>query len=83
MDKTIIMGVSIEPRNLHAVKVQDILTRHGCIIKTRLGLHETSTDTCSHKGIVLLQLCGEDKDIEILEKDLMDIEGVRVNKMEI
>ena len=42
MDKTTIMGIVIDPRNTHAVDVQNILTRHGCIIKTRLGLHETS-----------------------------------------
>lgn len=65
MEKTIIMGISINTRNTHAVHVQDVLTKHGCIIKTRLGLHETSDDCCSRKGIVLLQLCGSDKNIRI------------------
>lgn len=83
MNKTTIMGISIDPRNTHAVDVQNILTRHGCIIKTRLGLHETSDDSCSHKGTILLQLCGNNEEIEILEKDLSKVEDVRVNKMEI
>lgn len=83
MDKTTIMGIVIDPRNTHAVDVQNILTRHGCIIKTRLGLHETSDDSCSHKGTILLQLCGSNEEIGILEKDLLKIDDVRVNKMEI
>ncbi|WP_027624248.1 hypothetical protein [Clostridium lundense] len=83
MDKTTIMGVSIDPRNIHAVDVQNILTRHGCIIKTRLGLHETSNDSCSHKGTILLQLCGSNEEIQTLEKDLLEIKDVNVNKMEI
>ncbi|KAJ50524.1 hypothetical protein BD780_000468 [Clostridium tetanomorphum] len=83
MEKTIIMGISINTRNTHAVHVQDVLTKHGCIIKTRLGLHETSDDCCSRKGIVLLQLCGSDQEISELEKDLLKIEDVTVNTMEI
>ncbi|GAA0721278.1 hypothetical protein GCM10008905_11560 [Clostridium malenominatum] len=82
MDKTVIMGISIEPRNTHAPEVQEILTRHGCIIKTRIGMHETSEKDCSHKGIILLNLCGKDEDVKTLGKDLEDIQGVTVKTME-
>ena len=82
MDKTVIMGVSIDPRNTHAPQVQEILTRHGCIIKTRIGMHETSSDDCSRKGVIILNLCGSDKEVDILGKDLESVEGVKVKTME-
>lgn len=76
-----IMGIAIEPRNVNAPRVQEILTKHGCIIKVRLGLHDISEDSCSKRGLVLVQLCGENNEIEILRKDLELIEGVKVNTM--
>ncbi len=42
-----IMAIKISPRNEIAPNVQEILTRNGCIIKTRLGLHEATNDSCS------------------------------------
>lgn len=78
-----IMGVTINLRTAHAPVVQEILTRYGCIIKTRLGLHETDEKTCSEQGIVLLQLTGSDEEIEKLRDELIDISGVNVNTMQI
>ena len=40
--ETTIMAVTIDPRSVHAPQAQTVLTKHGCIIKTRLGLHEVS-----------------------------------------
>ncbi len=51
-----IMAIKISPRNEVAPKVQEILTKNGCIIKTRLGLHETTNDSCSKSGLILLEL---------------------------
>ncbi|MCY6371429.1 hypothetical protein [Clostridium ganghwense] len=76
-----IMAVAIEPRNVSAPKVQEILTKHGCIIKVRLGLHDVSEDSCSKRGLILLQLCANADEIEGLRKDLESIEGVKVNTM--
>ncbi|OFI07779.1 hypothetical protein CLOACE_01270 [Clostridium acetireducens DSM 10703] len=78
---TIIMALTIEPRNAHAVDVQDVLTKHGCIIKTRLGLHEADQNMCSQKGLIILQLHGDIEKVEELKKDLEIIEGVKVNYM--
>ncbi|MCY6957467.1 hypothetical protein [Clostridium brassicae] len=77
----IIMAVAIEPRNISAPKVQEVLTKHGCIIKVRLGLHDVSDFSCSKRGLVLLQLCGKEEEIKILRKDLEEIDGVKVNIM--
>lgn len=83
MKKTIIMAVTIDGRDEHAPKVQQILTEHGCIIKTRIGLHETEEDSCSPKGLILLQIFAEKPDVEALENELTSVEGVHVNKMDI
>lgn len=80
MDITI-MAISINPRNEYAPKVQEILTKNGCIIKTRLGLHNLEGDSCSRKGLILLELCSKNNDVEELQKELTQIEGVNVKIM--
>lgn len=83
MKKTTIMAITIDGRDNHAPKVQEILTEHGCIIKTRIGLHETEEDSCSPKGLIILQIFAEKADVDVLENELTTIEGVHVNKMDI
>jgi hypothetical protein len=78
-----IMGISINLRTAFAPSVQEILTKYGCLIKTRLGLHETNESLCSEQGIVILQLVGDDNNIEALRNELKAIEGVKVNIMTI
>lgn len=77
-----IMAVLINHRSQNAPKVQTTLTKHGCIIKLRIGLHEAG-DVCTEEGLVLLQLCGNDEEIKQLEDDLNAIEGVRAKTMHI
>jgi hypothetical protein len=78
-----IMGITINLRTAHAPAVQEILTKYGCLIKTRLGLHETDEKACSEQGIVLLQLIGSDEEIGKLKDELLDITGVNVNSMKV
>jgi len=54
-----IMAVKVEERVAKAPDLQEILTVHGCIIKTRVGLHETDAERCSMNGIIILHLYGE------------------------
>ena len=70
-----IMVIKISQRSDKAPKVQTVLTEFGCIIKTRLGLHEAG-EACSEVGTLILQLCG-DEDYQDLEKALNAIEGVK------
>lgn len=71
-----IMIVSVNGRSKNAPQMQEVLTKSGCIIKTRLGLHETE-NVCSDEGIIILQLCGEKEDISRLEKELNGLEGIK------
>ncbi len=61
-----------------AVEVQKILTEFGCYIKTRLGLHEASENLCSDKGIMILQLVGDQNEHKKMKEKLEAIKGVKV-----
>ncbi|MBL4931187.1 MULTISPECIES: hypothetical protein [Clostridium] len=79
--ETTIMAITIDPRTAHAPQVQTVLTKHGCIITTRLGLHETSEKSCSERGLILLHINSESNEVEQLENELTEIEGVNVKSM--
>jgi len=79
--ETIIMAVTIDPRSAHAPQVQTVLTKHGCIIKTRIGLHEVSQKSCSEEGLIILHIHSSLDEIKILENELLDVEGVKVKYM--
>jgi len=81
MDKHVILGVHITDRMKKSGEAQRVFSEHGCNIKTRLGLHEVNDRYCSAQGIVLLELYGEEGDLEAMERKLAAIEGVEVQKM--
>jgi metal-responsive CopG/Arc/MetJ family transcriptional regulator len=82
MGKTTIMALILDKRTSEAVKVQEILTKHGCIIKMRIGLHEAGS-LCSEEGLILLHLAGKKKEISDLARDLGKIKGVKTKSMEV
>ena len=71
-----IIGVRMDNRIDNAVKFQEILTKNGCKIRARLGLHEISDDECANDGIIVLQPYGSKKDVEALVQELNSLEGV-------
>lgn len=79
-----IMAIKIEPRIKNAPEVQEVLTKYGCIIQTRIGLHEASQSSCSNSGIILLNLI-ENKNEEItkLQEELNNIKGTVAKLLEI
>jgi hypothetical protein len=76
-----ILGLHLTDRVKEAIKVQDVLTKFGCSIKTRLGLHDVNDDVCSTNGIIILELCGSLEEMAKLENELLKIEGLEVQKM--
>lgn len=64
-----------------APKVQEILTRYGCNIRMRLGLHDAALGECSNTGLILLQICGEKNEIAEMERKLQDLPYVKVKTM--
>jgi len=53
---TAIIGVSLDNRIEEAVKFQEVLTKYGCTIRTRIGLHNVGEYKCVNKGIILLEV---------------------------
>lgn len=77
-----IMGIQVGNRENEALKVQELLTKNGCIIKTRLGLHESSEELCSITGLIILEFLPDKEDeIVVLEKELATLNTVVVKKM--
>lgn len=71
-----IIGVRMDNRVSNAQHFQEVLTKNGCIIKARLGLHEASDTVCANYGLIILQPCGEKEEVEQLVKDLNRLEGI-------
>jgi hypothetical protein len=75
-----VLGVYINNRLGAAKEVQSALTKFGCSIKTRLGLHEVIDEMCSTSGLILLELTGDREESVKLENELLKIDGVQVEK---
>ena len=77
---TTIIGIKVSNRLESAVSVQEILTKYGCIIKTRIGLHEEINGRCSPKGLILLEIINDEESIKITN-ELCDIEEIEIQQM--
>lgn len=53
---TAIIGISVNNRTNDSIKLQEILTKYGCLIKTRIGLHDMGDYKCLNYGIVLIEV---------------------------
>lgn len=80
MKKTVML-LKVADRTAAAVKVQELLTKHGCSIRTRLGLHSTASTcsgpvcSCSDEGLIFLELENA-KAGQALAADLRKVKGV-------
>jgi|WetSurMetagenome_2_1015567.scaffolds.fasta_scaffold901107_1 hypothetical protein len=82
MSSVTIMAIKLSKRRNEAIAMQETLTKYGCLIKMRLGLHEAG-EFCSEEGIILLQLVGSKKEIAVFTGELKKKCKVKVNVMEI
>ena len=80
-EKHIILGVHITDRIRDAAGVQQVFTEFGCNIKTRLGLHHVTDDVCSPRGLILLEVHGDESVAETMAERLSAFEGVQVRTM--
>ncbi|MFT3950759.1 MAG: hypothetical protein QM689_02135 [Oscillospiraceae bacterium] len=78
-----IIGIRMDNRTGNALRFQETLTKNGCKIKTRLGLHQTSEDACANDGLVILQPCGTAEEVEALVSDLNALEGITAKLMDL
>lgn len=75
-----ILGVRLDNRTQTAVDFQKTLTEFGCIIKTRLGLHDVSDNSCAPNGLILLEVVDDEKSNEF-ETELKKIDGIEIQSM--
>ena len=71
-----VMSVLTNKRVQNVNEMQKVLTESGCIIKTRLGIHDASEDSCSNEGLIILHLTGSESEINRLEEKLNEIPGI-------
>jgi hypothetical protein len=76
-----IVGIHITDRATHAGEVQQILTKYGKNIRTRIGLHEAEGDLASPNGLILLETIGSNQEIDALSDDLRKLIGIQVQSM--
>ena len=72
-----ILTILVEKRGDSAVKVQEILTKWGSIIRTRLGLHG---ETGEH-GLIIVDLSGNGEQNGALASELEGLKGVVVKQV--
>jgi len=82
MDMHRIMVIRVGQRLANAEHLQGILSRFGCIIKVRLGLHEAG-DACAPDGLIVLQLTQGDAEPNELLEQLNLLPGIQAKLVEI
>jgi hypothetical protein len=75
-----IFGIHISHRTENVPALQATLTKYGCSIRTRLGIHDADATSCSPGGLVLVDVFGPET--EQFYKDLSGLEGVGVQRMD-
>jgi hypothetical protein len=78
MEKSVLL-ILIANRKESAEKVQKVLTGWGCMIKTRLGIHDGVMEHCTESGLLILELVGEAAKKQELAHKLNLIKGVKAN----
>ena len=77
---TTILGLKLVNRLETAIKLQQIISKYGCSINTRIGLHSVKGGFCSPDGIILLEIT-EDKILKALESELLTIDNIEIQQM--
>lgn len=81
MSKTI-MGIQLNERMNEATKFQSILSKYGCSVNTRIGLHMASADACSPSGLIILEFIDNaDDEIKKFEEEVASL-NVIIKKMQ-
>ena len=78
-----VMAIMVDNRKEVSVSVQKVLTGWGCLIKTRLGLHDGVLDNCSDSGLIVLELVGDRSEHEELCRKLNLINGVSADFLQL
>ena len=75
-----IFGIHISHRVENVPALQATLTKYGCNIRTRLGIHDADSTSCSPSGIVIVDVFGPEQ--EDFYKELKALKGVDLQRMD-
>ena len=78
--KHTIFGIHVSHRVEDVPALQALLTKYGCNIRTRLGLHDADSTSCSPGGLVLVDVIGDER--EDFYKELQAQKGLDVQRMD-
>ena len=81
MEKVTIIGVLLSNRTVTSPCFQEVISKHGCNIKTRIGLHTVVEGKCSTDGVILLEAIGSDEEVESLKRGIEAIPDAQVQDM--
>jgi len=73
------LGILMEKKSDTVAAVQKILTAYGCVIRTRMGVNEDFFGNPA--GLIILELMGDEIQMDLLERDLMKLTDVHLRKM--
>jgi hypothetical protein len=75
-----IIGILIEKKEHDVITaLQRTLTSYGCVIRTRLGVNEEFIGEPA--GLIIIELLGDEIQMDLLENDLQKIPRVTLRKM--
>ena len=77
---TTIIGIKLTNRVELSNDFQNIISKYGCAIKTRIGLHSTCSSVCANWGIVLLEIIDANVKNPLMQ-EVSKLEDVKVQSM--
>lgn len=78
MSSLSIMGIQVDKRTKSAPIVQEVLTKYGDSIVSRVGMHDPGE---KEHGLITLHLRDKEERIEALAKELKKLDGVTVKSV--
>ncbi len=74
-----ILGLLIEKDHDLIIAVQKLLSSYGCVIRARLGVNEKFFGKPA--GLIILELAGDSRQMDFLERDLSEIKKLHLRKI--
>jgi hypothetical protein len=78
-DGVTLMGILVPLRDELGIRVQEVLTAFGCVIRTRLGVNEVYFGESA--GLIILELAGDKQQFVSLEKALREIDDLAIGRI--
>jgi len=67
-----IIGILVRNPTTCGKKLQELLTLYGCVIRNRLGINREEVKG----GIIILDIAGNLEQINLLKKELTNLDGI-------